>query len=196
MGLRRNIGSKITSPIVPFLSKIGITPDILTGIGCAINIAAAVLVGMNHLIIAGILTLVSGLFDILDGALARHINKTTKFGALLDSTLDRVSEAAIFFGLAVLYLIASNLLMLSLVMAALILSFLISYIRARAEGLGINCEVGFFTRTERVILMALGLIFSFLSPYVMMAVLAILVIFGLVTVIQRLLHVYKQIRKT
>jgi CDP-diacylglycerol--glycerol-3-phosphate 3-phosphatidyltransferase len=195
MGLRRNIGSRITSPIVPFLGKIGITPDILTGIGCAINIAAAVLVGMNYLIIAGILTLVSGLFDILDGALARYINKTTKFGALLDSTLDRVSEAAIFFGLAVLYLIAGNLLMLSLVMAALILSFLISYIRARAEGLGINCEVGFFTRTERVILMALGLIFSFLSPYVMMAVLAILVVFGLITVIQRLVHVYKQTGK-
>jgi CDP-diacylglycerol--glycerol-3-phosphate 3-phosphatidyltransferase len=195
MGLRRNIGSRITTPIVPFLSKIGMTPNMLTGIGCAINIAAAVLVGMNYLVIAGVVTLVSGLFDILDGALARYTNKTSKFGAVLDSTLDRVSEAAIFFGLAVLYLAAGDVLMLSLALAAMIFSLLISYVRARAEGLGIDCEVGFFTRTERVLIMALGLILSFLTPYIMLAVLVILVVFSLITVIQRLVHVYKQTRK-
>jgi CDP-diacylglycerol--glycerol-3-phosphate 3-phosphatidyltransferase len=195
MDFRRSIGSKITTPIVPFLSKIGMTPDILTVIGLVINIGAAVVVAMNHLLIAGILTLVSGLFDILDGALARHTNKSTKFGALLDSTFDRISEAAIFFGLLLLYAGSGDLLMSSLVMAALILSFMISYIRARAEGLNIECSVGFFTRTERVLIMAVGLIFSFLTPYLMLAVLCILVLFNLITVIQRLVHVYKQTRK-
>lgn len=195
MDFRRSIGSRITTPIVPFLSKIGITPDILTVIGCAVNIGAAVVVAMNHLLIGGILTLVSGLFDILDGALARYTGKSTKFGALLDSTLDRVSEAAIFFGLLILYAGSGDLLMSSLVIAALILSFLISYIRARAEGLDIECSVGFFTRTERVLIMAFGLIFSILIPYLMLIVLSILVIFSFITVIQRLVHVYKQTRK-
>jgi CDP-diacylglycerol--glycerol-3-phosphate 3-phosphatidyltransferase len=195
MDFRRSIGSKITTPLVPFLSKIGITPDVLTIIGCVINIGAAVVVAMNYLIIGGILTLVSGLFDILDGALARYTNKSTKFGALLDSTLDRISEAAIFFGLLILYAGMGDLLMSSLVMAALILSFMISYVRARAEGLNIECSVGFFTRTERVLIMAAGLIFSFLTPYLMLVVLSILVLFNLITVIQRLVHVYKQTRK-
>ena len=195
MDFRRSIGSRITTPIVPFLSKIGITPDILTIIGCVVNIGAAVLVAMNNLLVGGILTLVSGLFDILDGALARYTGKSTKFGALLDSTLDRVSEAVIFFGLVILYAGAGNLLMCSLAITALILSFLISYVRARAEGLDIECSVGFFTRTERVLIMAFGLIFSILIPYLMLAVLSILVIFSFITVIQRILHVYKQTRK-
>jgi CDP-diacylglycerol--glycerol-3-phosphate 3-phosphatidyltransferase len=195
MDIRRTIGKKITTPFMPFLSKIGITPDILTIIGCVINIGAAVVVALGYLLVGGILTLVSGLFDILDGALARYTNKSTKFGALLDSTLDRVSEAAIFFGLLILYGGSGNLLMASLAMAALILSFLISYVRARAEGLNIECSVGFFTRTERVLIMAVGLIFSFLVPYLMLIVLSILVVFNLITVIQRLVHVYKQTRK-
>jgi CDP-diacylglycerol---glycerol-3-phosphate 3-phosphatidyltransferase len=194
MDFRRSIGSKITTPIVPFLSKIGITPDILTIIGCVVNIGAAVLVAMNNLLVGGILTLVSGLFDILDGALARYTGKSTKFGALLDSTLDRVSEAVIFFGLVILYAGAGNLLMCSLAIAALIFSFLISYVRARAEGLDIECSVGFFTRTERVLIMAFGLIFSIFIPYLMLIVLSILVIFSFITVIQRIVHVYKQTR--
>jgi CDP-diacylglycerol--glycerol-3-phosphate 3-phosphatidyltransferase len=194
MDFRRSIGSKITTPIVPFLSKIGITPDILTIIGCVVNIGAAALVAMNNLLVGGILTLVSGLFDILDGALARYTGKSTKFGALLDSTLDRVSEAVIFFGLVILYAGMGDLLMCSLAIAALIFSFLISYVRARAEGLDIDCSVGFFTRTERVLIMAFGLIFSILIPYLMLAILSILVIFSFITVIQRIVHVYKQTR--
>jgi CDP-diacylglycerol--glycerol-3-phosphate 3-phosphatidyltransferase len=194
MDLRRSIGSKITTPIVPFLSKIGITPDILTIIGCVVNIGAAALVAMNNLLVGGILTLVSGLFDILDGALARYTGKSTKFGALLDSTLDRVSEAVIFLGLVILYAGMGDLLMCCLAIAALIFSFLISYVRARAEGLDIECSVGFFTRTERVLIMAFGLIFSILIPYLMLIVLSILVLFSFITVIQRIVHVYKQTR--
>lgn len=172
---------------MPFLKKMGLTPDILTWIGLGINIIAAVLVAMNYLLVGGILTLLSGLFDILDGALARFTQKTTKFGALLDSTLDRVSEAAILFGLLVLYASSGNVIILSLIMAVLIFSFLISYIRARAEGLGIDCKVGFFTRTERVIIMALGLIFN-----LVFIALIILALFSFITVIQRLVHVYRQ----
>ena len=194
MDFRRSIGSKITTPIVPFLSKIGITPDILTIIGCVVNIGAAALVAMNNLLVGGILTLVSGLFDILDGALARYTGKSTKFGALLDSTLDRVSEAVIFLGLVILYAGMGDLLMCCLAIAALIFSFLISYVRARAEGLDIECSVGFFTRTERVLIMAFGLIFSILIPYLMLIVLSILVLFSFITVIQRIVHVYKQTR--
>jgi CDP-diacylglycerol--glycerol-3-phosphate 3-phosphatidyltransferase len=194
MDFRRIIANKITKPLMPAISKTGLTPDTLTWIGLIINITAAAMIALGHLLIGGLLVLFSGLFDILDGALARYINKTTKFGALLDSTLDRLSEGILLFGLLVYNIIGANVLELYLIFGVLIGSFLVSYIRARAEGLGIECKVGLFTRTERVILLALGLIFSFI-PYVLVVILMILALFSFVTVVQRLVHVYIHTRK-
>ena len=187
--IRGSIASHITNPMLGILSKSAIKPDALTLIGLAINIAAAYLIAINHFIIGGVLILVSGLFDILDGALARFTGQTTKFGAILDSTVDRISEAAIFCGLLVWYIPKDATLEIALIFAALISSFLVSYIRARAEGLGLECKVGLFTRAERVIVLAIGLLLNQI-----LIVLCILVIFVCITVVQRLLYLWKQTR--
>ncbi len=156
--LRRNLASRIARPTLKILSRTGLKPDVLTFLGLAINIGAAYLVAVHRFLPAGILILLAGLLDLLDGALARFTKQTTQFGAILDSTTDRISEAALFCGLLVWYMSTGSDLGIVLVFAALIGSFLISYIRARAEALGLECQVGLFTRAERVIVVAAGLI--------------------------------------
>jgi len=181
--LRKNLGLRISNPMVQVLSKSRLTPNTLTFIGLGITIAAAYFIASGHFLLGGGLILVSGLFDLLDGALARLTEQATEFGAILDSTVDRVSEAAILCGLLVWYMAAGASLEIVLIFVVLIGSFLVSYIRARAEGLGLECQVGWFTRAERIIVLAIGL----LVGQVLIA-LWILVVFVYVTVIQRLIH--------
>jgi len=179
--LRANLALRITNPVIGILSKSGIKPDALTFTGLAINIGAAYVIATGHFPLGGILILVAGLFDLLDGALARFAKKTTKFGAILDSAVDRISEAAIFCGLLVWYMPGRSEILL--IFAVLIGSFLVSYIRARAEGLGLECKGGLFTRAERVIVLAVGLLVN----QVIIA-LWILVVFVYITVVQRLVY--------
>ena len=179
--LRANLALRITNPVIGILGKSGIKPDALTFTGLAINIGAAYVIATGHFPLGGILILVAGLFDLLDGALARFAKKTTKFGAILDSAVDRISEAAIFCGLLVWYMPGRSEILL--IFAVLIGSFLVSYIRARAEGLGLECKGGLFTRAERVIVLAVGLLVN----QVIIA-LWILVVFVYVTVVQRLVY--------
>ncbi|GAH64925.1 unnamed protein product, partial [marine sediment metagenome] len=141
----------------------------------------------GHLFAAGFLVLLAGFFDILDGALARYTNRTTRFGAVLDSILDRLAEAAVL--LAILVLFARELPVALLVCLALLGSLLVSYIRARAEALGLECQAGLFTRAERVIVLALGL---WLNQLVI--ALAIIVVFSFFTAGQRLVYVWQQTR--
>ena len=194
--IRRNLAYLITGPVVRVLSKSGITPNALTLINLALNIVAAYVIATGHFLLGGVLVLVSGLFDLLDGALARFTKRSTKFGAILDSTVDRVSEAAILCGILIWYirqeasLLKAELeVVLMLIFAVLIGSFLVSYIRARAEGLGWQCQVGLFTRAERFIVLAIGLLIN----QVFIA-LCVLVVFVFVTVVQRLVHLRKQER--
>jgi CDP-diacylglycerol--glycerol-3-phosphate 3-phosphatidyltransferase len=164
----------------------------LTWCALAISLIAGVAIATNHPIIGGILVLLSGLFDILDGSLARLTNQSTRFGALLDSTFDRISDAAILLGILVLYIQSGGTLEILLSFLALIFALLTSYVRARAEGIGISCPVGLFTRTERVIILAFGLLFSPLCKITVLIALLLLVVFGLVTVVQRLVYVWRQ----
>jgi len=185
--IRRNLAYRITDPIVGILSKSRITPNTLTFINLALNIVAAYVIATGHFLLGGVLVLVSGLFDLLDGALARFTKQTTKFGAILDSTVDRISEAATLFGLLIWYLGRGGRLEIMLIFVVLIGSFLVSYIRARAEGLGWQCQVGLFTRAERVIVLAIGL----LTNQIFIA-LCVLVVFVFITVVQRLVYLWKQ----
>jgi CDP-diacylglycerol--glycerol-3-phosphate 3-phosphatidyltransferase len=186
--IRRNLAYHITAPIVGILSKSGITPNALTLINLALNIVAAYVIATGHFLLGGILVLASGLFDLLDGALARFTKQTTKFGAILDSTVDRISEAATLCGLLIWYVPQENAsLKIGLIFAVLIGSFLVSYIRARAEGLGWQCQVGLFTRAERVIVLAIGLLINQIF-----IALCVLVVFVFITVVQRLVYLWKQ----
>jgi CDP-diacylglycerol--glycerol-3-phosphate 3-phosphatidyltransferase len=186
--IRRNLAYRITNPIVRILSKSGITPNTLTLINLALNIVAAYVVATGDFLPGGVLVLVSGLFDLLDGALARFIKQTTKFGAILDSTVDRISEAATLCGLLIWYVPQEGAsLKIIFIFVVLIGSFLVSYIRARAEGLGWQCQVGLFTRAERVIVLAIGLLIN--QIFIALCVLAV---FVFITVVQRLVYLWKQ----
>jgi len=181
--IRKSIASRIANPIVGTLAKTGLKPDTLTLVGLAINIGAACLIALNHFVLGGVLVLVSGLFDLLDGALARFAKQATKFGAILDSTVDRISEAALFCGLLIWYIPRGSEIEILLIFAVLIGSFLTSYIRARAEGIGLECQVGLFTRAERVIVLVLGLLLN--QVFIALCVMGV---FVYVTVVQRLFY--------
>jgi CDP-diacylglycerol--glycerol-3-phosphate 3-phosphatidyltransferase len=186
--IRRNLAYRITDPVVSILSKSGITPNALTFINLVLNIIAAYVIATGHFLLGGVLVLVAGLFDLLDGALARFTKQTTRFGAILDSVADRISEAAILCGLLIWYIPQEGAsLEIVLIFVVLIGSFLVSYIRARAEGLGWQCQVGLFTRAERVIVLAIGLLIN--QIFIALCVLAV---FVFITVVQRLVYLWKQ----
>jgi len=177
--------------VVRVLARTPVTPSALTWFGFILALGAAALVITGHLFAAGFVVLVAGFFDILDGALARRIEKVTPFGAVLDSTLDRLSEAVLLLAILALYATQQSLAGILLVGVALVGSQLVSYIRARAEAQGLECGVGIFTRAERVVVLALGLLLSHLAPALIIA-LAIIVVFSFVTVGQRLVYVWQQ----
>jgi CDP-diacylglycerol--glycerol-3-phosphate 3-phosphatidyltransferase len=192
---RRTAARRITEPLKTALAKSRIKPNTLTWIALAISLIAAAAIATRYLFIGGLLVLLSGFFDILDGAVARLTNKVTRFGALLDSTFDRISDAAFFLGLFILYLPSGGIVEMILVFLALISSFLTSYIRARAEAIGINCTVGLFTRAERIIILALGLLLNPLYGFSIFIALILIVVLGFVTVGQRLMYVWEQTKK-
>jgi len=189
--VRKAAAYRLTQPVVRLLAKTPITPNAITWFGFFLAAGAAALIITGHLVAAGFLVLVAGFFDILDGALARYTNRVTNFGALLDSTLDRLAEAVLLIGILVLYAREQSLAPIIIVCVALLGSVLVSYIRARAEALGLECQVGLFTRSERVFVLTLGLLLSQIANALLIA-LAIIVVFSFFTVVQRLIHVWQQ----
>jgi len=182
--------------LVTPLARTGITPNGLTVMGLVLNIVAGIVLAGGALFAGGFLVLIAGAFDMFDGALARVKNQKTTFGAFFDSTVDRYSEAAVFFGLQISFL---RLLQTSepdwiaytgmaLCYVVIIGSLMISYTRARAEGLTprVDCEVGWLQRPERIIALGIGLL---LPMQLLLAVLAALAIFTQITVFQRIAHV-------
>jgi CDP-diacylglycerol--glycerol-3-phosphate 3-phosphatidyltransferase len=187
---RKALGRYFTDPAVWLLKKTPLTPDSLTWIGLLIAIGAGVLAGTAHLFAAGWVIAFSGIFDLLDGALARATNRTTRFGAVLDSTLDRVAEAVVSLGLLVYYLNQSSFAGLMLVGLGMIGGQMVSYIRARAEGMGLKCEIGVFTRPERVVILSLGLLLARFNPVLLIA-LGLIAVLSWITAGQRLYHIWK-----
>ncbi len=191
--IRKNLAQYLAQPVAQALAHTPITPNVVTCLGFLVTVCAAVLIVTNDLIMAGVVVLVAGFLDILDGALARLTNQTTDFGAVLDSALDRLAEAALLLGLLVFY--ARQQLVTESLLAGITLvgSLMVSYLRARVEALGIDCKVGLFTRAERVIILALGLLLSRL-PYALIIALVIIAFFSFFTAGQRLLYAYQHTR--
>ena len=187
------VAYRLTQPIVRILAKASIMPNTITWFGFLLSIGAAALIAMGYLFAAGFVVLVAGFFDVMDGALARHIGQITPFGAVLDSVLDRLSESALLIGILAYYIGGQSLVEILLVCAALIGSMLVSYVRARAEGMGLECRVGLLTRAGRVVVLVLGLLLSRIDNALVIA-LAIIAILSFITVGQRLFHVWKQTR--
>ncbi|MCL0060958.1 CDP-alcohol phosphatidyltransferase family protein [Dehalococcoidia bacterium] len=192
--LRPGLGRLLTEPIVRLIARTGISPNALTITGFLLNAVVAGVLAGGHLFLGGFLVLFASWFDMLDGALARISGKSTRFGTLLDSTVDRFSEAVLFLGLLVFYLAQGATLEILLIYFTIVGSIMVSYVKARAEGLGLRSEVGLFARPERVILLALGLLLSRVSPVALLVVLWILAVGTMLTVLHRLIHAWRQMK--
>ncbi|OGO43180.1 MAG: CDP-alcohol phosphatidyltransferase [Chloroflexi bacterium RBG_16_58_8] len=192
--VRKIIANKVATPIVKVLAKTPLTPNALTWIGFLVTAAATALIVTENLFVAGVAVLVAGFFDMLDGALARSTGRVTKFGAILDSSLDRICEALVLLGLLVIFAREQDITGSVLAGVTLLGSFMVSYIRARMEGMGVTCKAGFFTRPERVIVMALGLLLSRFEGAIIIA-LGITTLFSFITVVERLVYAWRQVKE-
>ena len=174
------------------LARTGIDPNALTVTGFLVSIPTALVIATDRTVAGGILVLCTGAFDTLDGAVARLTGNGSKFGAFLDSTLDRWAEGIIFTGLACLFAARGTQTELVLSVLTLVGSMLISYTRARAEGLGIDCNVGFLQRPERFLLIGVSL----LGPaWLLSGGMWFLAVATQVTAIQRVFHVHGEIER-
>lgn len=149
-------GKKIQDFLVARLSKYHVSPNVLTFIGLGISIGATVLFAKGMFFWAGIVVIFAGAFDILDGAVARLTKKVTRFGAFLDSVIDRYSDMLMLFGLLIWYAKVDRMFYVGLTAMVIIGSVMTSYTRARAESLIPNCKVGFLERAERIVLLIIG----------------------------------------
>ena len=190
--VRHTLGQRISKIPAALLAKTGLSPNALTLFGFAVTLGVAWVLSTGRFFLGGFLVLFSGAFDFLDGALARATGRSTKFGAFLDSTLDRFSDAALFLGLLAYYASQGSHYQVILIGAALTGSLVTSYARARAEGLGLKDEVGIFTRAERIILLAIGLIIGHWYSDAMTVVLWIIAVLSNLTALQRIYHVWRQ----
>ncbi|HZT95461.1 MAG TPA: CDP-alcohol phosphatidyltransferase family protein [Chloroflexota bacterium] len=173
--------------IVRPLAAWHISPNVLTVLGLLLNGVVAAVLATGSLLIAGLLLLFAGGFDMLDGALARVTKQFSTFGAFLDSVLDRYSEAVVGIGLAYYETVHHRVLLVMLIYGYLVGSFMISYARARAEGLGLECKVGLLPRPERIIILAVGLLFN----AILLPVLVALVVLTNLTAIHRVVHIWR-----
>ena len=193
--IRRALGVYVERPAAGALAWAGVSPDAVTVAGLLVAFAAAGLVGAGYLLAGGLVLLFSGVFDMLDGALARATGRAGPFGALLDSTIDRVSEAAILFGVSVYFILQESPLPVMLAFLALVGSFVVSYVRARAEALDVDCEVGVMTRTERVIALSAALVAAQWVPLALTAVLAAIATLGIATAVYRVAYAQRRLRE-
>ncbi len=178
--------------LVSHLRNTGITPNALTYTGFILTALSALVIALGYFVWGALLLIIAAAFDMLDGTLARVTNQSSTFGAFLDSTLDRYSESITFLALAYYYAVqARGRTELVLIFVILVGSLMVSYTRARAEALRVECKVGILQRPERVVLVVAGLMTGWMLP-----VLWILAIFTNVTVIQRVYEVYWRTTQT
>ena len=187
---------RLTGPMVRALVRGHVRPNTITTIGALVVIGSAVAYGMSAIRLGGLLLLLSGLFDILDGQVARQSGQSSAFGAFYDSSLDRVGESALFAGIALHFLrgglpAAQVALGVMLAIAALSASLMVSYTRARAEGLGIECKVGIAARAERLLVLGAPTLFFGAGPSgrLLLWIMAVLALATATTVVQRIVHV-------
>ncbi|MBW7878818.1 MAG: CDP-alcohol phosphatidyltransferase family protein [Anaerolineae bacterium] len=187
----RKLTHVVLHPAGALLVRIGVHPDQITIAGTVLVFVAAALIGLAHLQLGALLLLFALPFDALDGAVARAMGRTDKFGALLDSASDRYADAAIFAGLGYHFAVLNRLELLLLAFAALMGTHAVSYVRARAEGLGVNVKIGLFTRLERLAMILIMLFVPDLLP-IGLVILAIGTNF---TSVQRLVYVYRVLKQ-
>lgn len=193
----RDVVYRIINPITNWLVRTRVHPNALTTLGFIVTCFAGIMFDQRHVRTAGLLVLLGGLFDIFDGRVARLSGLGSKFGAFYDSTLDRISEIAVFFGILSLYndyrRDLGDVGMIYLVMLAMAGSLMVSYTRGRAESLGLDCRVGLMPRAERVVLIGASSLFfgGNWDGFALKAVIFILAVTTNLTAFQRIVWVWK-----
>jgi len=177
------------TPFAKFFNRLGIRPNTVTLIGLAGTVGVAVLIVLGHLTWAGILLLIMGPVDAMDGALARLRNEASDWGAFVDAVTDRYSELFLFLGFLLYYLVHTNVAGILLAYLAAAGSVLVSYVKARADAQKLDANVGLLTRVERYLVLIPGLIFSGLYPPLALIALTIIAIFANFTALQRIFRV-------
>ena len=187
IGLSAN---KIVMAIVRGLALSRIHPNVLTFIGLLINIVAAVLLAAGNFYAAGWVIISAGIFDMVDGRVARETNRVTRFGGFLDSVLDRYSDLALLMGLLVYYASINRFFYVVLTAVVMTASVMVSYTRSRAENTIPTCKVGFMERPERIVLLIIGALFNRMAP-----VLWVIAVLGNLTVIHRMIYTWQEAKR-
>jgi len=188
--LRSKLEGVVIDPVVDILVRIKCTPNFVTMLGFFTVCISTFFATQGNFRISGILVMASGLMDVYDGALARKLQQDSDKGAFLDSTLDRLGEAVILIGIIYYYSLKGDEIIVVMTSISIVFSLMISYLRARIEGLGYSSKSGIFTRPERILIVGIGLIFF--SPSLMITVLTVAVSVGL---IHRFFLFWKLMRK-
>ena len=194
------------APVSAGFDKLGFSPNGVTIFGLIVTLISEIYISIGMLLVGGIVMLIGSALDLIDGGLARRLGKVSNFGALLDSVIDRFQEALVFFGILIYFLTGPCDSFMTgfdtcsigpiLAYSAFVGSVMVSYLRARSEGLGIDCKVGIMTRPERVIAVGIGLILSQWISIVILFVLVIITVLGLYTTIQRIVHSSLMLKKS
>jgi CDP-diacylglycerol--glycerol-3-phosphate 3-phosphatidyltransferase len=179
--------NKVIRLIVRGLALSRIPPNALTFIGLLINIGAAVLLAAGRFQAAGIVIIVAGIFDMVDGRVARETNQVTRFGGFFDSVLDRYSDLGLLMGLLVYYASINRYFYVVLTAVVMTASVMVSYTRSRAENTIPLCKVGFLERPERIVLLIIGALFDRMA-----AVLWVIAVLGNLTVIHRMIYTWQE----
>jgi len=195
-GERRDIGLRwfgdfFFRPFLWIFGKAGLSPNLITMLGMICAIVCGYFLAVGNVPLAAVFFALSGVLDLVDGYVAKKLDKVTVFGSFLDSFSDRIGDAAIYLGIAVLYLRRGEGVYVGLAMILLIVSFLISYTRAKAESLGVTCKAGLMSRAPRFLAVGIGLFFNGLSPWVLRGVLWVVAALMVETLIARLFEVWK-----
>jgi CDP-diacylglycerol--glycerol-3-phosphate 3-phosphatidyltransferase len=179
----------LLSPLVRLLTRLGVSPNSLTIAGVVITTAGALAFFLKSPRVGGFLILLGGLCDAIDGSLARNAGKATRFGALLDSSVDRYAEFVMLFGIGGYFLMVDDYVSAAVTFLALCGSFMVSYTRARAESLGLGAKVGVMQRPERIVFLGAG---ALIHPMALKIAIWMVAVFANFTALQRLRFAFKQ----
>jgi CDP-diacylglycerol--glycerol-3-phosphate 3-phosphatidyltransferase len=182
----REVGRRLLDPVARGLNVIHVSPDQVTFMGLILSLLAGAALAYGRFPLATLLLVAGSLCDVIDGSLARLSGRSSRFGAFLDSTIDRYAEMAVFMGLGLYYAREADLLSVALVFVVATGAMLVSYARARAEGIGLECKVGLMERPERLVILIAG---AALGPSIMRILLWVLAVLVHFTALQRVFHV-------
>lgn len=182
-------------PFLWFFGKLRISPNMITAMGIALAIASGYFISMGNIPLGAVFFALSGVLDLVDGYVAKKMDMVSDFGSFLDSLSDRISDAAICIGIMVYYLKQAEGIYVGLSLVLLVSSFLISYVRAKGESLGVSCKAGLMQRGPRFLAVGFGLFLNGLSPWILRIVLWVVAVLLVETLVERFIDVWRVLEK-